>query len=680
MERPFKLKGWYFLISLFLVLWALITPTKLFALQGASLYLSPASGTFTVGSTFTVSVILDTNGHSINALEASLAFPADKLQVVSPTLGSSVISVWTNQPKFDNQNGTLSFQGGIPDPGIKTSSGVVATVTFRVKSVGQALVRFLDRSKVLLNDGLGTDVLTNTGNGIYDLSLPPPRGPIVVSQTNPDQARWYPSRTVVLRWTNSNSVDGYSYVLNQEPIDIPDDISEGEKNNVVYKNLPDSLRFFHVKALQGGVWGDTTHFAVKIDSLPPADFPIEISPSSRTSNRHPLINFLTTDNLSGIDHYELKIIPLYIQEIPAQVTGQPFFIEAGSPYSTELKLGRYQVIVRAYDKAGNFREVSKKLSIVTPILEILGFQFLPHWLVVVLGIIILIISIYFGIKIWRWHNYVHIRRIAGALNDPTIVEKLKRLREKQSRYFKNLIIFLACLATIAVGFSAGKTQASEVAAPPIVTTISKNISNEEIFYIGGKSLIIGSEVIVYIQNLYDGQAFSEVVGVDKKGDWFYSYPKLLSAGKYLVWTQSRIGSEFSAPSAQSEINVTQTAIQLGSSRLSFETLYLVFMILFLITLSMVGVFIAYHGYHGRKKHKSLMKEILEAEESIKRGFLILRRDLQSELAVLNQAKIKNRLSPEEIEKEKQLVKDLEWVNQLIEKEVRDIERLMGGAV
>jgi len=151
-------------------------------ISGASLFLSPPSGSFVVGSTFNVSIILNTGGEAVNAIDAALSFPPDKLQVVSPSLGTSIISVWTSQPNYDNQTGVLRFQGGVPNPGINTSRGLIATIGFRVKSVGRAVIKFRDQSKVLLNDGLATDVLINTGNGVYDLILPPPAGPFVVSK------------------------------------------------------------------------------------------------------------------------------------------------------------------------------------------------------------------------------------------------------------------------------------------------------------------------------------------------------------------------------------------------------------------------------------------------------------------------------------------------------------------
>ena len=218
----------------------------------SSLTLGPANGAFTVGSTFDVSIFLNTGEESVNAVDVYILFPPDKLQVVSPSAGKSIIQVYTAQPSYDNQNGRLHFQGGIPSPGIKTQSGVISSVTFRVKSTGKAVIRFGDESKVFLNDGLGTNVLGNTSPAIYDLVLPPPAGPIVSSPSHPDQARWYNSASVILTWAHDEEVQGYSYVLNNAPIDIPDDISEGTNDEIIYRNLNSGIHYFHIKALRKG--------------------------------------------------------------------------------------------------------------------------------------------------------------------------------------------------------------------------------------------------------------------------------------------------------------------------------------------------------------------------------------------------------------------------------------------
>src|SRR3989338_4892704 len=101
----------------------------------SSISLSPSTGTFTVGSTFDVRVVLDTQGEFVNALDIFLRYSADKIQLVTPSVKSDVIRIWTSQPRFDNIRGEAEFNGGIPN-GINTSSGVVTTLTFR--EIGRA--------------------------------------------------------------------------------------------------------------------------------------------------------------------------------------------------------------------------------------------------------------------------------------------------------------------------------------------------------------------------------------------------------------------------------------------------------------------------------------------------------------------------------------------------------------
>ncbi len=653
---------------------ALLLPNFAVAQTGATLSLSPASGTFTVGGTFSVSVILNTAGQAVNAIEANLSFSPDKLQVVSPLIGTSIIGVWTNQPNFDNQKGFLSFQGGLPDPGITTSRGVVATITFRVRSVGAATVKFLDSSKVLLNDGLATDFLANTSSGIYNLTLPAPAGPLVISETHPDQSVWYKNTTAVFRWSNTLPVNGYSYILNDEPIDIPDDIVDGKADNVLYKGLSNRIHFFHVKALRDGVWGDTSHYAVKVDSLAPADFPIKISPASRTSSTKPLVAFVTSDALSGIDHYELKIISRQIVDAPDGGQKKPFFIEASSPHSPDLALGKYDVIVRAYDKAGNFREVSQRLIITTPLLTILGFDFLPRWAMVLIGLALLVLLTYLARKALLWHREAHLRQLLGAIKDPEIVARLRKLQEKRSEYFKHLVVALLFVVSL-TSFHSAEAQ-SALFPSPIVTTIAQDITDEEIFYIGGKVSAVNSSVVIYLQSLHDGQTFSQTVESDSKGDWFYSYPNFLAPGRYLVWVQGKLGNQASAPSAQYEIGVFQTALQFGVSRLSLEVLYLVFVITLLIVLAFLLTFMLYHAYHARRKSRRLTSEVQKTDEAIKRGFMLLHKDLQAELNVLRQQKVASVLTKEEVEKEIKLMQDLDAIGKLIEKEIKDVERLL----
>ena len=180
--------------------------------EGASLYLSPSSGTFYVGSTFDVSILLNTGGQDINAVEVNLQFDPEKLQVARPTTGKSFIEIWISQPAYSNVRGRLSFIGGIPSPGINTSSGLVSTVTFRAIAPGKASISFLDSSGVYRNDAKGTNILDSVGRGEYEILIPPPEGPKVYSSTHPDQNKWYKNNNPTFSWEKEEDVTSLSLI------------------------------------------------------------------------------------------------------------------------------------------------------------------------------------------------------------------------------------------------------------------------------------------------------------------------------------------------------------------------------------------------------------------------------------------------------------------------------------
>jgi len=670
-KQLFKSKNslFFILFSIFCFLFSVS------AVQAATLLISPTTGTFTAGSTFDVSIFLNTNGQLINAVEVSLAFPADKLQVVSPSTGQSIISLWTAPPSFNNQAGRINLRGGIPG-GINVSNGLIMRLSFRVKSVGSAIVRFLDDSKVLLHDGKGTEVLDQKTNGVFQLILPPPAGPIVASETHPDQAVWYTNPNVFLRWAPESEVDGYSYVLNEEPIDLPDNISEGPKNSVTYTNVADGIHYFHIKALKGGGWGGVTHFAIKIDTTPPAEFPIEVVPGARTVRRQPVLQFASTDALSGLSHYELKLIPLKPQKNPAE---QPLFIEVASPYVfSALELGKYDIILRAYDNAENYREAVQRLTVVSQIfqiiqgkgLEIKNMIVIPWvWFWLISGLLIILLA-FLAWKIRKWHNQLSVPREKRQLPE-NIKKQLEELKRYRERYGGKTLLLLCIIGTML--FSGQQIFAQQVELnPPLITTVSRNISNEEIFYVGGKTDNPQTLVIIYFQNLQTGETRSESVTSDNRGDWFFRYNTFLPSGKYLLWVQGKITDRESPPGPQVEMRVQPTAIQFGASRISYEILYEGIIILLFLVLALLIGYILFHGYHGRKKYTQFVKEMREAEEAIRRGFAVLRRDIEAELAYERKTRPKRSFTPEEKAREEQTLKDLEEIERHIGKEVLDI--------
>lgn len=659
-----------------------LTPSAL----AATLSMDPSTGTFVVGSTFNVPIYVNSENETINAIALEAKFPPDLLQLVSPSTGQSVITLWTQQPSYNNQTGTISIQGVIPN-GITTGRGLVTTMVFRVKAPGSAYLKFIDGTKVLKHDGLGTDTLHQTNGAVYHLILPPPAGPIVASPTHPDPSQIYRTNSVFLSWTPEDTdVSQYSYVFNADAVDVPDDISEGPHANIVYRNMSDGRYFFHIRGFRRGAWGGTTDFAANIDTTPPAEFSVTILPNTKVNQHQQMIaQWDSTDAFSGIDHYELKVIALAPHyEGEQSQSAQPIFIEAESPYIISgLTAGKYDVIVRAYDKAGNYRESVARIHVLIPLFGIFNdagismgeYFFVSWWLIILL---LLLVIILLGLIAWRVHvrhQEVHARLRTNVL--PEHVAGAQEALDTKKKQYINITQFVIVGLMLCSLFTASPETLRAATVPldtPLITTLSKNIANDEIFYVGGVSPVPGATVTIFLQNMGTGETMSETVDVDPRGQWFYQHNGFLSAGNYVLWAQEKLGGEQSPPSPQEELTVTRVAIQVGASRLSYEFIY-GSIALFLLLLVCVLLLLIYSLRRMiKRKHTAWQKEVREAEEAVRTGFAVLKRDIEAELDVVRKAKLTRSLRAEEVGKEEQLKRDLAWVEENITKEVGDIEK------
>lgn len=322
-------------------------------LRKASLSFSPHGGTFQAGSVFDVQTFLDTRSNSINTVELHISFPPDKLFLVRPSGDKSIIGLWLEPPKYSNTDGTASFVGIIPG-GIVTNSGLISTLTFRAKAAGEAVVKVTLQSRVLMNDGLGTDAVVDYGRATYTISPKPPDGISVYSETHPIQDKWYNNNNPIIQWDkDSDSVD-FSYTLDNQPFTVPDNIVDTKDALMQFPNLKDGVYFFHIKAHRNNVWGVPTHFALRIDTQPPAKFTPK---ADFIDSEHVLISFYTTDLLSGIDHYEVGVV-----DTSQPSTEAPAFVPVDSPYQLPVAPDNANVIVRAIDRAGNVQDSTLPVS------------------------------------------------------------------------------------------------------------------------------------------------------------------------------------------------------------------------------------------------------------------------------------------------------------------------------
>ena len=315
--------------------------------------ISPRSGSFVEDTLFEVPILINTNLASISKLSLKINFDRDILSIVKPSGGRSIVGFWEEPPRYDNAKGTITYTGSIPE-GIVTESGLIATITFKALGPGHATISVDSASKIFLNDGLETEARTGLGRAEYDILKKPVEGINVFSETHPFPGRWYNNDTPVISWQREGAVTGFSFILDDKPFTIPDNVVDTEETTHSYENLTDGVWYFHVKGMKGGAWGTTSHFVIKIDTVPPAEFTPTSSnfTASAILAGRTFVSFFTTDNLSGVNHFEVGVV-----DKNQPITEAPVLVEAGSPY--QIPIGDdsvLKVIVRAIDKAGNTRD------------------------------------------------------------------------------------------------------------------------------------------------------------------------------------------------------------------------------------------------------------------------------------------------------------------------------------
>lgn len=142
--------------------------TVLFAsmhsVSAARLYMSSPPATVCTGGTFTLQLLLDTEGQAINAGQVDLALNPAIGQINSINTSGSIFKFFAEGPSFDNGAGTIHMIGGLPTPGYQGGNGVVAELSLVANGTGDPNLRYSGSSDILLDDGLGTSAALSLEN------------------------------------------------------------------------------------------------------------------------------------------------------------------------------------------------------------------------------------------------------------------------------------------------------------------------------------------------------------------------------------------------------------------------------------------------------------------------------------------------------------------------------------
>jgi len=328
--------------------------------SAASLSVTPNTGVYTAGSTFTVRVSTNTNGKPINAAEGTLKFNPQELSVVSINKTGSIFNLWVTEPTFSNSAGTITFSGGKPS-GFTGSSGTVFNIVFRTTNGNTARVSFIDGA-VLANDGKGTNVLSGMSGGTYTVqavtSQPTPEVieyvapantpamPNITSGSHGDPNAWYNNSTALLNWSLPSGVTGVRTLLNGNPTSIPTKVYENQIRTITLEDLDEGVSYFHLQFRNSEGWGKVNHYRLGIDTEQPNSFVIALPEDANLSNPKQTLVLKTDDTTSGVNKYSIKIDD-----------EEPYIFEdteeEGSVVLPELDPGYHSVIIEAFDRAGN---------------------------------------------------------------------------------------------------------------------------------------------------------------------------------------------------------------------------------------------------------------------------------------------------------------------------------------
>lgn len=319
-----------------------------------------------VGSAISVPITLSTAaGESANAVSARVQYPPELLKLVSVSKAGSIVSIWPGEPTYSTASATVEFEGIILNPGWSGSNGIILTLTFEALRAGTAEVSFAGAS-VLANDGKGTNILTMSPTRTISItSATPlmqtipgsPSAPRITSSSHPDQQKWYGSKNVQFSWSLPADATAVRILYDNAPVTEPTVLYAPPISSKSITVPEDGVYYFHAQFKNATGWGATTHYKFQIDATPPQPFVVRPAHAEDTEDPRPILFFNTSDNLSGVDYYDIKVGDKVIHTIAAgKVSSNPYT----PPF---LGPGTKKVTVVAYDRAGNVSTSSAEITV-----------------------------------------------------------------------------------------------------------------------------------------------------------------------------------------------------------------------------------------------------------------------------------------------------------------------------
>ena len=207
-------------------------------------------------------------------------------------------------------------------------------------------------------------------------------------------------------------------------------------------------------------------------------------------------------------------------------------------------------------------------------------------------------------------------------------------------------------------------------ATPQITEYAEELTPDDILTVKGKTY---PETLAILNLITEkGKTLTQEVKSDQAGDFTIIWPDKLQVGSYqftVVAKDSR-GAK-SLPTSVRNILVRQPPfIKIGQVAIGYLTV-----IVTIISLFVSLILVIFLGLLKVRRLKTRLKrEMTEMEHALHQAFKLLGTDLRSQLKLLDRVKNTRKLTAEEERIKRQLQKTLDSAEQIIDREIKHIER------
>ena len=324
-----------------------------FSIYNSEFALDPEFDILSTSFPHRVAIKLSSGGEAVNTVSAVVNYDPEMVSVEDVYFTNSFCeSNLIISQEINETAGQVNIACLVPSPGF-VSLGTLAEILIRPKQTGQINLTFAQQSKVLANDGLGTNVLRQAVGGTFYAYNDESDKTVVLSSSHPNSERWYGSNSVRFVWMADEPNATYHYVFSDQASYNPSWVAQEIRESSVKLEAEKSGQYYFYLITNKGQPGERINrYGVKVDITPPQKPAVKASQTMVLPGEVVRVEFTSSDAHSGLQKgFYVKV-------------DDGTFLPLKSPlFVSFVEEGDHHITIRAFDEAGNYSDESIKMEV-----------------------------------------------------------------------------------------------------------------------------------------------------------------------------------------------------------------------------------------------------------------------------------------------------------------------------